>query len=124
MRPYEQKELHCIQQYRNGDIQTAKQALLDYLRLLKDEEASGLPFMKTAWSKALAAARLSLIYQQLGDTALANQYLQKTITWARQDAQEEGNKISLEKTDEQLQMLMTNSVNKLDENTSPKWRRN
>jgi len=122
IRAYEQKESHCIQLYRSGDIQTAKQALLDYLHLVEEEEASGLPFTKTAWSKALAAARLTLICRQLGDTELANQYIQKTIAWARKDAQEEGNKSWLEKTDEQVQVLMTNAVNKLDENTPPNWR--
>ncbi len=125
MRPYELKELHCLRQYRTGDIQTAKQALLDYLRLVEEEQASGLPFTKTAGTKALTAARLSVIYRQLGESELANQYLQKAVVYAKQDAREEGDKALLGKTGEQIGTSILELVNKLDEkNTHPKWRVN
>jgi hypothetical protein len=122
LRAYELREQHCIQQYRSGDIQTAKQALLDYLRLVEEEEASHLPFKKTAWTRAVTAVRLTLIYRRLGDTGLASQYLHEALVYARKDAQEEGKKTSLEKTDEQFETSLIDAVNKLDENTRPQWR--
>lgn len=122
MVPYEKREIRCIEQYRDGDVHQAKQALLDYSHLIQEEEASGLPFAKTAYVKALTAARLALIYQQLGETNLVNQELRRSIACARKDAQEEGNRSWLEKTDDQIMLLITNAVNKLDENTHPKWR--
>ena len=123
MQAYELKELHCLKQYRTGDIQAAKQALLDYLWLVEAEQASGLPFTKTAYTKALIAARLSLICRKLGDARLADQYLHEAVVYARQDAQEERNKAWLEKTDEEIGTLMLHLVTKLDEtNTHPKWR--
>ena len=122
MVPFEKRELRCMQQYRNGDIQEAKQALLDHFSLVEEEETSGLPFAKTGYTKALIAARLALVYQQLGETNLANQELSTCVADARKDAQQEGNRSLLEKTDAQVLFLMTNAVNQLDENTRPKWR--
>src|SRR5262245_6915114 len=83
MRPYELREVKCIRTYANGDVQVARQALLDYLHLLEEEEASGLPFRKTSYTKALAAARLTLISRELGETNLADQYMRMAVGYAR-----------------------------------------
>src|SRR3982751_3791709 len=62
MTHYKWKEVQYIRKYRTGDIQTARQSQVDYIHLIEDEERSGLPFKKTAYSKALATARLTLIH--------------------------------------------------------------
>lgn len=122
MVPYQERELRSIQQYRNGDIHEVKQALLDYFRVVEEEETSGLPFARTVYSKALIAARLALIYEQLGDTNLTDEQLGRCVAFARMDAEQEGNRSLSQKTDAQVLFLMTNAVNELDENTHPKWR--
>src|SRR5439155_2380755 len=67
MQPSALRELQSIHEYSSGDIQAARQSLLDYIHLIEEEEASGLPFTKTAYSTALAAARLTLIYRELSE---------------------------------------------------------
>src|SRR6266511_2417651 len=124
LRNYEIKELHCLQQYRTGDVQTARQALLEYLRLIQEGEASHLPLNKTAWTKALIATRLALIYRHLGDSRQVNQYLGQAVTYAKTGAEEVGDWTWREKSDEQIEALLIDLVNKLDQkNTHPKWRR-
>jgi hypothetical protein len=123
MRPYEVRELQCIQNYSNGDIQAARQSLLDYLHLIEEEEASGLPFKKTAYSKALVTARLTLICRELGETNLATQYFQETVRYARAEANGEDALLHANETDEQVGTSVLDRVTKLDEkNLHPKWR--
>lgn len=122
MRQYEIRELHCLQTYRIGDIQICKQALVDYLQLVGEEEASGLPFKKIAWTKALIETRLALIHRELGDARRANHYLQQAVAHAKMGAQEDGDKSWANKTEEQAETTLIKVVDALDENTKPRWR--
>jgi hypothetical protein len=61
----------------------------------------------------MTTARLAIIYRHLGETDLADQYLKQAIAYARQGAQEEGDKSWLGRTDEQTGTLLLDFVNKL-----------
>lgn len=119
---YEQGELACMQRYRTGHIQEAKLALVDHFRLIEQEERSGLPFRQTAYTKALIAARLALIYQQLGDTNQSHQQLMTSISCGRTYLREEAERSWSSVSDAEVARLMINMVTKLDENARPDWK--
>jgi hypothetical protein len=123
LREYEIRTLHFMEKYRTGDIHSAKQALLDFLRLVEDGEASSLRLKGSSWDKAVTSARLALIYRHLGNTDLAHQYVQHGVAYARMEAAEGGTVVRDGQTDEEIAFLLINIVNKLDATTNPRWRR-
>jgi hypothetical protein len=75
------KEASIVERYAGGDIRAAKQAAIDYLRLLDEGESAHLSVPIGAWEegRGLCKARLSMISQQLGDQEAAQQYMQQAV---------------------------------------------
>jgi hypothetical protein len=119
---YDAEELRYLRQYQTGDIQNAKQALLSYQHLINEEENAGLHIPEKGWTSALISTRLALIYRHLGDTNMETRQLDEAIIYAKADAQTQGNHSLTGKTDEELRAWLIEVVDKLDDNTKPKWK--
>lgn len=119
---YGKREIKALKKYKEGDIQAAKEGLLELIPIMSEEATSGLNIGATDLRAALASARLAIIFHQLGDRALEEKYRQDAVTYTSLQIEKTHERFwDIGSSQKQKEEYMINFVSKIDSLHPPHW---